>query len=314
MSANKTNTLPRTGKSPKKWLNWFIIAISVLILFIFAISFIFNSLISESKVFPANIAVIPVKGDISFDKAMFSDSLTADELIERIESAEQDSSINAILLEINSGGGEIVATKQVVEKLKQTKKPVVSWISSVGASGAYYIAAASDYIFADADSITGSIGVISMIMNYKGLMEKLGVEVEVIKEGEFKDMLNPFSDFDDEAKAILQEMIHESYLGFKNDVFELRKGKINENSFNEIADGRILSGRQALKFGLIDELGTKEDALRKASELAGFSGKSIAIDYSNSGSGFGSFFTNVGFSFGQGFKAGLEYTPVYIRT
>ena len=298
----------------KKLVIWAIIAVFVLTLFIVILSFMLNSLIPKSKIFPANIAVIPVKGDIYFDKAMFSDSLTADELIERIESAEHDSSINAILLEINSGGGEIVATKQVVEKLKQTKKPVVSWISSVGASGAYYIAATSDYIFADADSITGSIGVISMIMNYEGLMEKLGLEVEVIKEGELKDMLNPFSDFDAEGKALLQEMIHESYLGFKNDVFELRKGKITENSFDEIADGRILSGRQALKVGLIDELGTKEDALMKASELAGFQGQPIVIDYSNSGSGFGSFFTTAGFSFGQGFKAGLEYTPAYIRT
>jgi len=301
-------------KKTRKWLNWLIIAICILLIFTFVITFIFDSIIPESKVFPANIAVIPVKGDISFDKAMLSDSLTADELIEKIESAENDSSINAILLEINSGGGEVVASKQVVAKLKQTKKPVVSWISSVGASGAYYIAATSDYIFADADSITGSIGVISMIMNYEGLMEKLGLEVEVIKEGEFKDMLSPFSEFDDEGKELLQEMIHESYLGFKNDVFELRKGKLTEPSFDKIADGRILSGRQALKVGLIDELGTKEDALLKASELAGFSGKPIVIDYAKSGSGFGSFFTTMGFSFGQGFKAGLEYTPTYIRT
>ncbi|MFH1239793.1 MAG: signal peptide peptidase SppA [Candidatus Diapherotrites archaeon] len=298
----------------KNWLNWLIISVCVLIIFIFALSFLLNSLIPDSKVFPAKIAVIPVKGDIYFDKAMFSDALTADELIERIESAEHDPSINAILLEINSSGGEVVATKQVVEKLKQTKKPVVSWIASVGASGAYYIAATSDYIFADADSITGSIGVISMIMNYEGLMEKLGLEVEVLKEGEFKDMLSPFSDFDDKGKALLQEMIHESYLGFKNDVFELRNGKMNETAFDEIADGRILSGRQALKIGLIDELGTKEDALMKASELAGFSGKPIAINYANSGSGLGSFFTTAGFSFGQGFKEGLEYTPTYIRT
>ena len=293
-----------------------LVLIFAILLGVFIIIAIFSLLFSsfEFTPFAATVAVIPVKGEISFESSAFSDSLTADEIVDRIELAEEDPSISAILLEINSGGGTIVASKRIVRKLEETEKPTVSWIADVGASGAYYVAAATDYIYADADSITGSIGVISIIPNFEEFLKEWGIKFNVLKEGEFKDMGSPFSELGEEEQALFQQLLKDAYYEFRNDIVELRGEKLNENSFYEVADGRILSGRQALKVGMIDALGTKEDALLKASELSGFSGEPAIKKYSKRTSDFSNFFSLVGYSFGKGFKEGLYYPTPSIKS
>ena len=129
--------------------------------------------------FSQGIAVIPVKGEIMMESGSFSYEMTAMEIVESIERAEEDPTVGAILLEINSGGGGVVASREIAKKVREARqtKPVVAWISEVGASGAYYVASASDHVVADPDSITGSIGVISVFPNIEGLLEKLGIEI-----------------------------------------------------------------------------------------------------------------------------------------
>lgn len=286
-----------------------ILVSAIAVLFLILLLFLFFAF-PEMQILGPTVAVIPIKGEISFEQSLFSETLTADEIIAQIELAENDPSVSAILLEINSGGGEIVATKQIVAKLKKTKKPTVSWISSAGASGAYYIAAASDYIVADADSITGSIGVISVFPNYKDLLEKWGIKMIVLKEGQFKDMGSPFSDLNAAEAELFQKLISDSFVNFKSDLLELRAEKINKKAFEKIADGRILSGKQALEIGMIDSLGTKDDAVLKTAELTGFKGKTILKYYYATKSDLTSFLGMAGYSFGRGFKEGLTTSSV----
>lgn len=226
-----------------------------------------------------------------------------------LDSAEKDASVKVILLQINSPGGSIVATKQVVEKVREVreKKPVVSWIGDLGASGAYYIAAASDYIVADADSLTGSIGVISILPNFSGLMEKIGVKVEVLKEGRFKDLANPFGEgLSPAEKALFQALLHQAFDSFKGDVLEFRGDKLDAKKFEQVADGRILSGSQALEAGLIDELGSRQQAIRIAGERGHLPGEPSVRFYSKETGSFLELFSQAGAFFGKGLQSSFS--------
>lgn len=256
--------------------------------------------------FSNKIAVIPIKGDIMSESPAFSATFSAEEIVERIDMANADPTVGAVLFDIDSPGGSIVSTKQIVYKIRSLEKPSVAYIGEMGASGAYYVAAATDYIVADDDSITGSIGVISIVPNIEGLLEKLGINVKVLKEGEFKSMADPFHELTEEEEEILQTILKEAFEAFKADILEFRGDKLDESSFNEIADGRILSGRQALEANLIDMTGTKEDAINKAAELAGIEGKSILKYYPKKEFTFFDLFTISGYAFASGLKDALS--------
>ncbi|MEW6295479.1 MAG: signal peptide peptidase SppA [Candidatus Diapherotrites archaeon] len=251
--------------------------------------------------FGPSIAIIPIKGEIVSGAPYLSSSLSSQEIIDSIDEAENDPSVSAILLDIDSPGGAIVPTKQIVAKLKETKKPKVSWIADICTSGAYYIASASDFIMADEDSITGSIGVISIAPDINGLMEKLGVKVKIIKEGKYKALGNPFEELSAEEEQLIQEILSDAFSHFKRDVLKFRAGKISQEKFGEVADGRILSGAQAKKAGLIDALGTRDKAILKAGELAGIKGEPSLKVYGKKQLSFSDLFSQAGFSFGSGF-------------
>jgi len=252
------------------------------------------------------IAVIPLKGEIASEQGAFSSALSSQEVIDRLEAAENDSSVGAILLDIDSPGGTIVSTKQIVAKVRQIKKPIVSWIGETGASGAYYIAAASDYIIADEDSITGSIGVLSVSANIEGLLEKIGVKVKILKEGKFKSMGSPYEEMTPEEEQLIQTLLSEAFSHFKRDILSFRKEKLSAEKLEEIADGRILSGSQAKQLGLIDELGTREQAIQKTASLAGIKGKPITMDYSKKQLGLFSIFSEAGKAMANGFLQNLS--------
>ena len=147
-------------------------------------------------------------------------------MVEKINEAENDPSVGAIFFDIDSGGGEIAATHQVVEKIRETKKPTISYIGSVGASGAYYIASATDYIIADPFSVTGSIGALWMLPNVKQLFDDFGVKFEVVRSGELKALPNPFEEITPAQKELIEGMVLESFAQFKSDVLEFREGKV----------------------------------------------------------------------------------------
>jgi protease-4 len=191
-----------------------------------------------------------------------------DTILNLLEEARDNPKIGAVVLDINSPGGLPVATREIGEKVKQVKqkKPVVAWIGESGTSGAYWVATTSDWVMADPLSIVGSIGVILEVPNISGLMEKIGVQITTIKGGDYKDMGSPFRNMTDEERAILEDISRQLHQEFVNEVSENRGLYLNVTQ--ELADGQVYLGRKALELGLIDELGTRDDAIEKAAELA----------------------------------------------
>lgn len=258
------------------------------------------------------IALIELKGEISNSEALFSTWTTASEIAETIRQADSDPSIRGILLKINSPGGSVVATKQIVSALRESKKPKVAWISDIGASGGYYAAATCDYIVADEDSLTGSLGAISIILNLSGLMEKYGLKAETFKSGQYKDMGSPFKEMSEEERKIMEEIVEQAWQNSKDSVLELRGEKLDRTRLNEIFDGRIMTGKQALDYGLIDATGSKKDAVKKLGEMIGVE-KPIVKKYGSKKSLL-SYLSRMGYSFGTGFKQSLASEEIRIRS
>jgi len=294
---DNTNTLILIGAS----------AIILFILIVFAILLLFpiGTDFEPTGFVAPGIAVIPLKGEITNITGSFSADLSADEIVQMLDDADNDSSIGAILIDIDSPGGSVVPSKQIVYKVRSVKKPVYSYINSSGASGAYYVASATDYIMADEDSITGSIGVISMVLNFEKLFDDLGIGVTVLKEGEFKAIGSPFKELSEDEESILQSILVQIYEGFKEDVLEFRGDKLTRSQLDSVADGRILSGRQAFQKNLVDELLTKEQAVDRAAELAGIK-EPIIINYKKDDLSFLELFFSSGQAFGQGFISSIK--------
>ncbi len=194
-------------------------------------------------------------------------------VFERLERAARDPLVKAVILRLDTPGGEVTASDIVYHEVlrfkERTGRPVVGLMMSVAASGGYYIASACDHIVAHPSTLTGSIGVISVFPSVEGLMNKVGVKVSVVKSGASKDSGSPFRDMTEEDRVIFQGIIDEYYEGFLAVVAKGRKGRIPEAELRTIADGRVYTAPQALKLGLIDAVGYFEDAYAKARELAG---------------------------------------------
>ncbi len=216
------------------------------------------------------IAVVYLAGVISSS----ADGYTSEEgmvgdIKNQLQQAEDDDRVKAIIIRINSPGGEVVASDTIYQAVVEarSKKPVVASIDTVGASGAYYVAVGADYIIAPDLSITGSIGVILQSFSVADLMGKIGVKSYTFKSGRYKDVLNPTREPTDAEKALVQDLIMEVYDKFVGIVAEERKLNVDDLKAG-LADGRILSGKQAKDAKLIDDLGYFEDAIEKAKDLA----------------------------------------------
>lgn len=203
---------------------------------------------------------------------------------ERLERAAADPWVKAIILRLDTPGGEVTASDIVYNEIlrfkERTGRPVVGLMMSVAASGGYYIATACDLIVAHPSTLTGSIGVISIFPSVESLMSKVGVKVNVIKSGPAKDSGSPFRDMTEDEKKMFQGIIDEYYEGFLAVVAKGRKGKIATDSLRTIADGRVYTAPQALKLGLIDGVGYFDDAFGKARDLASIeSAKLVSYTY-----------------------------------
>ncbi|MFJ7950310.1 signal peptide peptidase SppA [Lysinibacillus sp. NPDC096418] len=181
----------------------------------------------------------------------------------QLDNILNDETVQGVVLSVNTPGGGVTESAEIYKKLLQIKEerqiPIYVSMGSMAASGGYYISAPADKIFANRDTITGSIGVIMQSINYQALAEKVGVKFETFKSGEHKDMLSPMRDVTAEERAMMQEMINESYEEFV-DIIE--KGRnMSEADVKKVADGRVLGGTKALEAGLIDEIGDKEAAI-----------------------------------------------------
>lgn len=224
-----------------------------------------SSGISEILDYGNKIGVITIQGTI----------LTCDETLKEMKKFRKKSSIRAILLRINSPGGTVAPAQEIyreIEKIRK-KKPVVASIETVGASAAYYIASSADRIVCSKGSITGSIGVIMMLPDIHKVIEKIGVNVNVIKAGAFKDIGSGIKPLDDQERDILQNFAKEVHEQFISDVLQGRKGKIEEDKLREIADGRFFTGQSAKELGLVDSMGNFYDAVKVAANLSGIKGE-----------------------------------------
>ncbi len=191
---------------------------------------------------------------------------------EQLTRAAKDDSIKALVLRINTPGGTVTASDIIYHELKtfkaNRKVPIIASIMDLGTSGGYYIAAAADTVVAHPSSVTGSIGVIMLTVNAKGLLEKIGVEATAVTSGPRKDMGSPFRTMTLEERAIFQGLIDSFYQRFLNIVQEGRSN-LQMEQIKRLADGRIYTGEQAKAAGLVDEIGYLEDAVELAKKKAG---------------------------------------------
>lgn len=229
----------------------------------------FSALSGKRQAFSLNdrVGVVTVQGVIT----------DAREIVSQLNEYAKDDAIRAVVLRIDSPGGAVAPAEEIygaVQELKK-KKPVVSSMGSIAASGGYLIACPANRIVANSGTITGSISAIIHFANIEALLKKVGVQSSAIKSGKFKDLGSPTRSMTPEEKLILQELVDDIY-DYLLDVIS-RDRKINKEELRKIADGRIFTGRQAQKLGLVDELGDLEYSLKLAGKLAGIKGKPEAV-------------------------------------
>ncbi len=241
------------------------------------------------------IAVIDLQGIITgevIDQGGFS---LPEVIRAQLKRAQDDGSVRAVILKVDSPGGEVLASDEIYRAIadfqKQgRRKPVVASMGGLAASGGYYVSSACRWIVANDLTITGSIGVILSSWNYRGLMDKVGVLPQTYKSGKYKDMLSGSREpgqITPEERAMIQALIDETYAKFKSVVQEGRgsayeksneKGRQLSDNWQDFADGRVLSGTEAYKLGFVDQLGSFEDAVATTRRLAGISNANL-IEY-----------------------------------
>jgi protease-4 len=237
---------------------------------------------STGSMWEDGVAVVRIEGVIvsgrESDWALTaSDSAYSESIVDRLERADADPAVKAIVLRVNSPGGGIVATDEIYTTLKELKKPIVVSMGEMAASGGYYVSCAASEILANAATLTGSIGVISTVPNFEKLLDKIGIEMLVIKSGAMKDELSSFREPTEEEIAHWQGIVDKAYEQFLGVVVDGRD--LDPEEARELADGRVYTGQQALDLGLVDRLGNLPEAIALAAELGGIDGEPRVIEY-----------------------------------
>lgn len=216
----------------------------------------------HSLTFGGKIGVIPLEGTLDDSGPILS----------QIVQFREDRSIRAIVLRVNSPGGRVAPAQEIykeIQRTTRTKRVIVS-MGDVAASGGYYVAAAADRIVANPGTILGSIGVIMEFLQVQELLKKAGVGVEVLKSGEFKDIGSPHREMTAQERALMMEMLHDIQAQFIQAVAQGRK--IPREEIEQIADGRVFSGKRGKELGLVDQLGNFQDAVNLAKRMTGIQG------------------------------------------
>jgi protease IV len=308
---------PAPPPPPRRGRGWMALAIVLLVLL--GISMLFNAssflggllhgrsarysrsggprldeVIYEDNDAATKLAIVEVNGIITsavVDQSGFS---LVDLIKAQLKRAEEDDRVKALILKVDSPGGEVLASDEINHELadfqSRSRKPVVVSMGSLAASGGYYISAPCRWIVANDLTITGSIGVIMSSWNYRGLMDKVGLLPQTFKSGKFKDMLSGSREPDSitqEEKDMIQALIDETFGKFKKVVQEGRsqayeknkngrdKGQPLSPDWQNYADGRVLSGTEAYKLGFVDELGGFSDAVERCKKLTGISSANL---------------------------------------
>lgn len=208
------------------------------------------------------VAVVDIQGEIYYDRWK----------LDEIESHRENGSVKAVVLFINSPGGGVAASQAIHRAVLDLRleKPVVAFMASVAASGGYYVACAADSIVTTEGTLTGSIGVIASFLRTEELYQKIGLDVTVVKSGRYKDVGSPHREMTDSEKTYIGDLLDEVYQQFLAAVSETRGISLEEVS--DLAEGRLYTGEQAVRFGLADRVGSYEDAILMAAELGGIDG------------------------------------------
>jgi len=233
---------------------------------------------------PGKIVIIPVEGMLANIRSGGFLQPTENVLslfTQQLEKAENDASVKAVVLRVNSPGGTVTASDAMFQLIKRfkarTRKPVVAAAQEVDASGAYYASCAADKIVAQPTSLVGSIGVIFETMEFAGTLDKLGIHAGAIKSGSLKDMGSPFRAIKPEEQAVFQSMVEEDFAKFvgivagNRPVIEQPSGDLSgyeKMTYAGTYSGRVFSGQRGLELGLVDRVGLLEDAVALAKELA----------------------------------------------
>jgi protease-4 len=254
----------------KSWVLIFIVAIVIAGAVSFLILVSLGALLPDRQglSFGDRIGVIEIEGTM----------ITGTQAVDEIRGFAKDDGIRAIVLRIESPGGVVAAAQEIYDELAKTRsrgKPIVASMGGIAASGGYYVACGADSIVANPGTLTGSIGVIMRLPNAEELLKKIGLRYEVIKTGEYKDTGSISRPMTPEERALLQEMLDDVQDQFVTVVSTERN--IARDKVMGFADGRVMSGRQALELGLVDRLGGFQDAVRLAADLAGIKGEPVIV-------------------------------------
>ena len=230
------------------------------------------------------IALIRIDGMIVAGESGFSmlggAATGSDDVVDQIDKVIDDESVKGILLRINSPGGSAAGSQEIynaIQRARKADKIVVGSMADVAASGGYYVAAPCDAIFADPATLTGSIGAIAVHQDLSGLFDNIGIEAEIIKSGDLKDMFQPMGPLSPEARDVVTVLIDQVFNQFVDHVAEGRG--MDRAAVLALADGRVYTGQQAKENGLVDELGGMHEALLEAGRLAGIKGKPHLKEY-----------------------------------
>ena len=201
----------------------------------------------------------------------------ARDIVQQLVEFAKDDAIKAIVLRIDSPGGGVAPAEEIYGAVLEAKKKkqVVASMGSIAASGGYLVACAANRIIANPGTVTGSISAVMHFANFQDLMKKVGVQSSVIKSGKYKDIGSPAREMTQEEKLLMQEVIDDIYDHLLDIIAKDRK--LKKEDLQKIADGRIFTGRQAKKLGLVDDLGDLEYTLSEAGKLAGIKGKPDAV-------------------------------------
>lgn len=210
-----------------------------------------------------SVAVVMVEGEIWESRS----------IVEKLQDYYDDGNVQAIIVRIDSPGGAIVPSQEIysaILDLRETgTKPIVASMAGLAASGGYYVASACDRIVANEGTVTGSIGVIAQWLNYEGVLEWARITPVTITSGSMKDMGNPFREMTGEEREYFQALLRQMHQQFIDAVLVGRRDKLTRERLEEIADGRVFTGKEAVELGLVDDIGTMWDAVDIASEMAG---------------------------------------------
>jgi protease-4 len=311
---------PPPPPKPRKSRGWMIFAIVLLVLLMFSLLINFTQFIHTALSFNrsfttgitreagprleecllkdndarSKIAVITVDGIITSHMADQAGYSMVDVIKAQLDRAKEDERVKAVILKVDSPGGEVMASDEINKAIAKfqtdAKKPVICSMGSLAASGGYYISAPCRWIVANELTITGSIGVIMESLNYRGLLDKVGLQPNVYKSGKYKDMLSGMRSTNEipaGEREMVQKLIDDTYKKFKSVVAEGRKAAYDTNhpdgralisNWTDYADGRVLSGADAQSYGFVDELGDFDKAVKRTEKIVHI-GNANLIEY-----------------------------------